>query len=86
MTKVLLEHREEGFRHHTHAEDMEQYEYIKRRDEERARAESRHMFEGPTTGSLFDDPVTNYRYLFIASITLACRRLTCPRSSRSRPE
>ena len=81
-----LSHISKGFRHHTHAEDMEQYEYIKRRDEERARAESRHMFEGPTTGSLFDDPVINYRYLFIASITLACRRLTCPRSSRSRPE
>ena len=73
LTKVLLEHRETGYRHHTYAEDMEQYEYIKRGDEEKARAEGKHMFEGPTTGSLSDDPVINYRYLFIASITLACR-------------
>ena len=72
LARLTLENRESDFHHHSYDEDLLQYEYIKRGDM-KALEEGRRMFEGPTTGSLSDDPVTNYRYLFIASITLACR-------------
>ena len=73
LAKLALEQRERDFHHHTYDEDMKQYEYLKNGDLDNALREGRRMFEGPTTGSLSDDPVTNYKYLFIASITLACR-------------
>ncbi|MBR1606890.1 MAG: helix-turn-helix domain-containing protein [Clostridia bacterium] len=72
LARLTLKHREEDFRHHTYDEDMAQYEYVKRGDM-RAIEVGRRMFEGPTTGSVSDDPVRNYQYLFVASITLACR-------------
>ena len=72
LERLTFEHREADFRHHTYDEDMHQYELVKRGDPA-AMAEGRRMFEGPTTGSLSDDPVVNYKYLFVASITLACR-------------
>lgn len=73
LAKLALEQRERDFHHHTYDEDMKQYEYVKNGDLDAALREGRRMFEGPTTGSLSDNPVTNYKYLFIASITLACR-------------
>ena len=72
LERLTFEHREADFRHHTYDEDMAQYELIRRGDM-RALEVGRRMFEGPTTGSLADDPVKNYQYLFVASITLACR-------------
>ncbi len=72
LKRLTFEHREVDFHHHSYDEDIRQYEYIKRGDL-RALAEGKRMFEGPTTGSLSDDPVMNYKYLFVASITLACR-------------
>ena len=72
LARLTFEHREADFRHHTYDEDMRQYELVKRGDP-RALELGRQMFQGPTTGSLSDDPVTNYRYLFVASVTLACR-------------
>lgn len=72
LARLTLKHREENYRHHTYDEDMGQYEYVKRGDM-RAIEIGRRMFEGPTTGSVSDDPVRNYQYLFVASITLACR-------------
>ena len=72
LERLTFEHREADYRHHTYDEDMHQYEFIKRGDM-RALELGRRMFEGPTTGSLSDDPVMNYKYLFVASITLACR-------------
>ena len=72
LERLTFEHREADFRHHTYDEDMHQYELVKRGDL-RAMEVGRQMFEGPTTGSLSDDAVTNYKYLFVASITLACR-------------
>lgn len=72
LERLTFEHREADFRHHTYDEDMHQYELVKRGDL-RALEVGRRMFEGPSTGSLSDDPVKNYKYLFVASITLACR-------------
>ncbi|MBQ8954872.1 MAG: helix-turn-helix domain-containing protein [Clostridia bacterium] len=72
LERLTFQNREADFHHHTYDEDMYQYELIKRGDPQ-AMEEGRRMFEGPTTGSLSDDPVKNYKYLFVASITLACR-------------
>lgn len=72
LERLTFEHREADFHHHSYDEDIRQYEYVKRGDL-RALSEGKRMFEGPTTGSLADDPVLNYKYLFVASITLACR-------------
>ncbi len=59
LKRISFEHREADYHHHTYDEDMFQYELIRN--------------EGPTTGHLSDDPVKNYQFLFVASITLACR-------------
>ena len=72
LERLTFQNREADFHHHTYDEDMHQYELIKQGDL-LALEEGRRMFEGPTTGSLSDDPVKNYKYLFVASITLACR-------------
>lgn len=73
LAKLSLEQREREFRHHSYDEDMGQYDLMKAGKLEEAIRVGREMFEGPTTGSLSDDPVMNYKYLFVASITLACR-------------
>lgn len=72
LAKLALEQRERDFHHHSYDEDIRQYDLMKRGDP-KALAEGARMFEGPTTGSLSDDPVKNYQYLFVASMTLACR-------------
>ncbi len=72
LEKLTFEHREVDYHHHTYEEDMAQYDLVKRGDM-KALEVGRRMFEGPTTGSLSDDPLKNYQYLFVASITLACR-------------
>ncbi len=72
LKRVSFEHREADFHHHTYDEDMFQYELIKNGDF-RSLEIGRRMFEGPTTGHLSDDPIQNYQFLFVASITLACR-------------
>ena len=72
LKRLTFEHREADYHHHTYDEDIRQYDYVKRGDM-RALEEGKRMFEGPATGSLSDDPVMNYKYLFVSSITLACR-------------
>lgn len=72
LERLAFENREADFHHHTYDEDMRQYELVRSGDP-RAPEVGRRMFEGPTTGTLSDDPVKNYKYLFVASITLACR-------------
>ena len=72
LARLAFEHREDRTRHHTYDEDLYQYELLRRGDP-RALEVGKKMFEGPTTGSLSDDPLKNYQYLFVASITLACR-------------
>lgn len=64
--------RENGWRHHTHAEDMYQYELVQAGDL-KAIEESRKMFNSDLPGHLSDDPVRNIKYRFITSATLACR-------------
>lgn len=72
LTRLTFENRENNFRHHTYNDDMLQYEYMKRGDME-AIPFGRKLFEGGTTGTLSDDPVRNYQYLFVCSATLASR-------------
>ena len=72
LARLTFEHREEQYRHHTYDEDLYQYELLRNGDA-RAVGIGKQLFEGAMTGPLSDDPVTNYRYLFVASITLACR-------------
>ena len=72
LTKLTLEQRERHFQHHSYDEDIRQYELMKRGDMD-AVAEGERMFRGPNTGSLADDPVLNYKYLFVSAVTMACR-------------
>lgn len=72
LAKLTFEQREQDFHHLTYDRDMHQYDLIKNGDE-RALLLGKELFEGKSTGKLSDDPVKNYQYLFIASITLACR-------------
>jgi len=72
LKRISFEHREADYHHHTYDEDMFQYELIRNGDMKAAEI-GKKMFEGPTTGHLSDDPVRNYQFLFVASITLASR-------------
>lgn len=65
-------HRETGNRHHTHTEDMYQYDLLRMGDM-RAIEEGMRMFSSDLTGHISDDPLRNYKYLFVASVTLASR-------------
>ena len=72
LARLTLEQRERHFHHHSYREDLRQYELMRRGDPG-AVAEGERMFRGPNTGSLSDDPLTNYRYLFVSAVTMACR-------------
>lgn len=65
-------HRETADRHHTHTEDMYQYNLLRIGDP-RAIEEGMRMFSSDLTGHISDDPLRNYKYLFVAAITLASR-------------
>ncbi|WP_157154283.1 AraC family transcriptional regulator [Brachyspira murdochii] len=64
--------REEGFRHHYYNEEMLQYEYLKAGDM-KAVKESSKMFSSNLIGKLSDNELKNYKYMFVAAITLATR-------------
>ncbi len=64
--------RETGWRHHTHAEDAYQFELLQAGDM-RAVEEGALRFNAANTGHLSDDPVRNRKYLFVTSVTQACR-------------
>lgn len=64
--------RETGDRHHTHTEDMRQYELLRSGDPG-AVEEAVRMFSSGLPGHVSEDPVRNYKYLFVACITLASR-------------
>lgn len=64
--------REAGWRHHTHAEDTWQFELLQAGDM-RAVEEGIIRFRSVNNGHLSDDPVRNRKYLFVASVTQACR-------------
>ncbi len=65
-------HRETAVRHHTNTEDMYQYDLLRIGDM-RAVEEGVRMFSSDLPGHVSDDPLRNYKYLFVASITLASR-------------
>lgn len=65
-------HRETTSRHHTNTEDMYQYDLLRMGDP-RAVDAGRKMFSSELTGHISDDPLRNYKYLFVAAITLASR-------------
>lgn len=65
-------HRETSDRHHTHMEDMYQYDLLRMGDP-KAVEEARKMFSSSLPGHVSNDPVRNYKYLFVASATLASR-------------
>ncbi len=65
-------HREAEYRHHTNAEDMYQYDLLRMGDP-RAVKEGVRMFSSDLTGHISDDPLRNYKYLFVAAATLASR-------------
>ena len=64
--------REERRYHHGYDEEMLQYRYIQEGDF-RSIAESQRMFRGNINGLLSQDILRHYKYLFVASTTLACR-------------
>ena len=72
LGKLTFEHRETNYHHHSYEEDLYQYELLKQGNP-KALDVSKALFQGPTTGSVSNDPVRNYQFLFVASITLACR-------------
>ena len=72
MAVLAFLNRENDFRHHYYNEEMLQYEYLKAGDM-RAIPESVRMFSSSELGTLSDDPLRNFKYLFVASTTLATR-------------
>ena len=65
-------HRETGKRHHTNAEDMRQYEMLRAGDPGTVE-EAVRIFASDLPGHVSNDPVRNCKYLFVASVTMACR-------------
>lgn len=65
-------HRETAYRHHTNAEDLYQYDLLRMGDP-KAVEEGTRMFGSNLTGHISDDPLRNYKYLFVSAVTLACR-------------
>lgn len=65
-------HREESKRHHTYTEDMYPYDLLKAGDMKAVEV-GHKMFSSNLTGHISDDPLRNYKYLFVAATTLACR-------------
>lgn len=65
-------HRETAVRHHTNTEDLYQYDLLRMGDM-KAVEEGVKMFSSDLPGHISDDPLRNYKYLFVATITLASR-------------
>lgn len=76
-------HREAASRHRTNTEDMYQYDLLRMGDP-RAVDAGRKMFSSELTGHISDDPLRNYKYLFVASITLASRSAIAGRMDAER--
>ena len=69
-----LEHinRENDFHHSEYEEEMRMYRYVRDGDF-RAVEEARRVFCAGKQGHLSDEPLTNMKYLFVASMTLVVR-------------
>lgn len=64
--------RENDFRHSDYEEEIRVYRYVRDGDP-RALKEARRKFNAGRQGHLSDDPLTNMKYLFVASTTLIIR-------------
>lgn len=64
--------RENNTRHHKYDEELEIYDRVKAGDMQGVEI-SMELFTSNLSGHLSDDPVRNYKYLFIASTTLTTR-------------
>lgn len=64
--------RENGTRHHKYDEELQMYIMIRNGNMESVKV-AKSLFLSELSGHLSDTPIKNYRYLFIASITLATR-------------
>ena len=65
-------HRENQFRHQTRDKDKLQYELL-RDANPKAVEEGVRSFQARLQGHLSDDPLRNYKYLFVANVALCCR-------------
>ena len=65
-------HRENQFRHMSQNRDRRQYELLRDADP-RAVEEGVNAFQAHLQGHLSDDPLRNYKYLFVANVALCCR-------------
>ncbi|WNS82274.1 AraC family transcriptional regulator [Domibacillus sp. DTU_2020_1001157_1_SI_ALB_TIR_016] len=72
LSEITFKRKEEKQRHHTYDEELMQYEYMKNGNMD-AIPLGIKLFQSNTTGTLSDHPVMNYKYLFVASITLSSR-------------
>ncbi len=64
--------RENNIRHHKYDEELQMYDLMKSGDI-RAVEQALKMFGSELCGHLSDNPLKNYKYLFVASITLVTR-------------
>lgn len=65
-------HRENQFRHMARDKDKLQYELLRDANPQ-AVEEGVRAFQAHLQGHLSDDPLRNYKYLFVANIALCCR-------------
>lgn len=72
IQKLLYENAENGFIHPTHQEDMLRYHYLKQGDM-RAVEEAVNTMKAELQGTLSKDPLRNYKYLFVVTVSLASR-------------
>jgi YesN/AraC family two-component response regulator len=72
LTHTTFLQREYMIRHHSYDEELLQYQYIKEGNMASVE-ESKRLFRTGIAGTLSDDPLRNYKYLFVASMTLVTR-------------
>ena len=72
LAQLTFAHREENYHHLSYEDDLHPYALLQQGDMA-AVEEAQGKFSGPNMGLLSDDPVRNYQYLFVASVTVACR-------------
>lgn len=72
LTYTLFLQRENDFSHHSYDDEMKPYIMLSSGDLQGVK-QLYNLFTSKSTGYLSDDPTKNYRYMFVASITLVTR-------------
>ena len=72
ISHMVFINREQNFRHSDYEEEMRMYRHVRDGDL-RSVEEARLTFCAQKQGHLSDDPLTNMKYLFVASMTLVMR-------------